>query len=441
MNLLYSLRIALLIVVVVGLTIISVLLYQHELFFSLMFSVLSILGLLVYACYMMNRSTKFVMRMVESIRYNDFLLSFSTTNKNTVEQRLRKEINRVVTDYRDKQALQEERYHYYETLLDTVDCCLIVADKEGCIHWMNKGAVYELHGHYIHSLEELNVFNKELSNILTTLPPGEVKVVKLYREDFIQDMAVTITVYHNSQKEFRLINLKNIRSVLEENEMEAWQKLIHVLTHEIMNSMAPIISLSDSLSQSLMNPDRDEEEDKLISDGMSIINRRTKGMQSFVTNYRKLAYLPSPTLQQVRIGDLLFDIRKLFPNDTVTYTYEIEDENFVLRIDRAQIEQVLINLLKNAKEACENQPQPQVSIATHYQAEKRIFHLTITDNGLGILPNVIERIYVPFFTTKNGGSGIGLSLCKQVMALHGGSILVSNVEPQGASFVLKFLCR
>lgn len=102
MNLLYSLRIALLIVVVVGLTIISVLLYQHELFFSLMFSVLSILGLLVYACYMMNRSTKFVMRMVESIRYNDFLLSFSTTNKNTVEQRLRKEINRVVTDYREK---------------------------------------------------------------------------------------------------------------------------------------------------------------------------------------------------------------------------------------------------------------------------------------------------------------------------------------------------
>lgn len=441
MNLFYSLRIALLIVVVMALTVASVLFYQNGLYFSLLFSVLGIVGLMVYACYMLHHSTKLVMRMIDSIRYNDFLLSFSTKEKNTMEERLKREINQVVTDFRQKQANQEERYHYYETLLDTVDCSLIVADKDQRIHWMNKAAVYDLLGHYIHSLEELNVFNKELSGILANLPPGEVKVVKLYREDFIQDMAVTITIYNTPQKEFRLINLKNIRSVLEENELEAWQKLIHVLTHEIMNSIAPIISLSDTLSISLKNPNRDEDEDEMISQGMRVINRRSKGMQSFVTNYRKLAYLPSPTLMPIRIGDLLADIRNLYPNGPVIYTYELEDEDFVLRIDRSQIEQVLINLLKNAKEACEDQPHPEIRIATHFQADKRIFHLSVTDNGLGILPNVMERIYVPFFTTKNSGSGIGLSLCKQVMALHGGSISVSNVKPHGASFVLKFLCR
>ena len=141
------------------------------------------------------------------------------------------------------------------------------------------------------------------------------------------------------------------------------------------------------------------------------------------------------------IGELIGDIRKLFLSSSVRYIYKVEDEDLKLMIDRSQIEQVLINLLKNAKEACEDQPHPEIRIATHFQADKRIFHLSVTDNGLGILPNVMERIYVPFFTTKNSGSGIGLSLCKQVMALHGGSISVSNVEPHGASFVLKFLCR
>lgn len=441
MNGFYTLRMILLLLVVIGLSIASVLFYQYKLYFCLLFTGLGILLFMAYACYLLHHSTSLILRMVESLRYNDFSLSFSTQEGKTLEQRLRREINEVVTDFRQKQASQQERYQYYETLLDTVDSSLIVSDIAQRIHWMNKAAVYDLFGHQIHSLEELNVFNENLSELLATLQPDEVKLVKFYREDFIQDMAVTVTLYSTPKEEFRLYNLKNIRSVLEENELEAWQKLIHVLTHEIMNSIAPIISLSDTLANRLRDPDRNEDDDEMIAQGMGVIHRRSKGMQGFVTNYRKLAYIPPPTLNAVRIGDMLSDISKLFPNGSVTYVYEVEDEDFMLRIDRSQIEQVLINLLKNAKEACENRPHPEIRISTHYQREKRIFQLVVTDNGIGILPTVQERIFVPFFTTKSTGSGIGLSICKQIMTLHGGSISVNSGEQGGTSFMLRFLCR
>lgn len=441
MNNFHTLRMVLLMLIVIGLSVTSVLFYQHKLYFCLLFTLLGIMLLITYACYLLHHSTSLILRMVESLRYNDFSLSYSIQKGKSLEQRLRQVINEVVTDFRQKHTSQQERYQYYETLLDTVDSSLIVSDTAQRIHWMNKAAIYDLFGHQIHSLKELNVFNEELSGLLATLQPGEVKVVKLYREDYIQNMAITVTVYSSPQKEFRLYNLKNIRSVLEENELEAWQKLIHVLTHEIMNSIAPIISLSDTLANRLRDPDRNEDDDEMIAQGMGVIHRRSKGMQGFVTNYRKLAYIPAPTLNLVRIGDMLSDISKLFPNSSVTYIYEVEDENFMLRIDRSQIEQVLINLLKNAKEACENQPHPEIRISTHYQQEKHIFQLVVSDNGIGILPTVQERIFVPFFTTKSTGSGIGLSICKQIMTLHGGSISVNSGEQDGTSFMLRFLCR
>lgn len=442
MNIFHTLRLIAVILVVAALSVVSLYFYQYRLYFCLLFTGLGIVVLIACACRWQQRSTKLILRMVESLRYNDFALSFSSGTPQTPIEQLRWEINEVITDFRRKLAAQQEQYRYYETLLDTVDCCLIVTDKAQRIRWMNKAAVYDLLGHAIHSTEELGPLNPDFPHLLATLLPGEVKVIRLHREDFIQDMAATVTVYTTSEEEFRLINLKNIRSVLEENEVEAWQKLIHVLTHEIMNSIAPIVSLSDTLADRLTEADRNRHDDEMISQGMKAIHRRSKGLQEFVTNYRKLAYLTPPTLNPVRIGELLGDLRKLYPDGSITYTYHIEDENFILWIDRVQVEQVLINLLKNAAEACEGRSRPRVRITTLYQPEKRIFRLTVADNGCGILPTVQEKIFVPFYTTKTTGSGIGLSLCKQIMTLHGGSISVVSKEAEGgAAFILKFLYR
>lgn len=441
MNRFYTLRIVLLMLALIGVSVMSVFFYQYGLYFCLLFTGLAIVLLIFYICHFQQRNTKLILRMVESLRYNDFSLSFSIEQKNTLENNLRKEINEAITNFRKQLSEQQEHGLFYETLLDTVDSCILIVDPQGQIQWMNQTAIQELLGHTIHSLDELNVLNKELSVQIKELTPGKVKVVRLYKEDFIQEMVVTITHYATNKEKLRLIHLKNLRSILEENEMEAWQKLIRVLTHEIMNSITPIISLSDTLCDRITQKDRTEYENEMIYQGMKTIHRRSKGLLEFVKNYRQLSRLSAPMLVPVRIGDILGDIRKLYPNTGIKYIYQIENEEQILMWDRSQMEQVLINLLKNATEACEGRSNPEVCITTHYQKDKQLFQLTVTDNGCGILPEVLDKIFVPFFTTKPKGSGIGLSLCKQIVNNHGGSISVSSETNKGTSFVLKFLCK
>ena len=255
----------------------------------------------------------------------------------------------------------------------------------------------------------------------------------------MQDMAVAITDYSTMDAELRLVNLRNIRSVLEKNEMEAWQKLVRVLTHEIMNSITPIISLSDTLCERALQ--QGLEEDSIVLQGMQTIHRRSKGLLGFVENYRKLSRLSSPVLAPVTVGELVGDIKKLFLSADVHYIYKVEDEQLKLMVDRSQIEQVLINLLKNAGEACMGQPHPEVVLETSYQPEKHIFQLSVTDNGCGIMPEVLDKVFIPFFTTKPSGSGIGLSLCKQIMTLHGGTIQVTSEEGMGSCFTLKLVVK
>ena len=413
--------------------------YESELYFCLFFACVWVLILIAYVVASYSENTRRLGRMIESIRHGDFSLSYSINRHSRMEKRLVEDINEVMADLRSKISAQEERYRYYETLLDTVDTCMLVTDKEGKVMWMNQSAVKELCGYAIHQLDELKGLNSDFPVILAALQPGEVKVVRIYKEELMQDMAVTVTEYSTNYADLRLINLKNIRSILEENEMEAWQKLVRVLTHEIMNSITPIISLSDTLCDRAIQQGMEEE--SLMLQGMKTIHRRSKGLLNFVENYRKLSRLSSPVLAPVKVGELLGDIKKLFSSTGVTYIYKVEDENRKLMIDRSQMEQVLINLLKNAGEACMGQPNPEVVIETSYEKEKHIFRLSVKDHGCGILPEVQERIFIPFFTTKPTGSGIGLSLCKQIMSLHGGSIRVMSEKGKGSCFMLKLVVK
>ena len=414
--------------------------YEHELYFCALFLCLFLLAGVFFLAYSPTVAIRRWGRMVEAIRYGDFSLNFATDKRQSPEeQQMIEDINEVMAQLRVRLTEKEERFKYLETLLDTVDTSMLIVDKLGYVQWMNRAGVQELCGHTIHHLDELQVLNRDFPSVLESLQPGEVKVVRIYKEEMMQDMAVTVTDYSNNRVDLRLVNLKNIRSVLEENEMEAWQKLVRVLTHEIMNSITPIISLSDTLCERAVQQGMDES--SLMLQGMQTIHRRSKGLLNFVENYRKLSRLSSPMLAPVSVGDLLGDIKKLFASSKVQYVYRIEDESRVLMADRSQMEQVLINLLKNATEACVEQEHPEVVVATSYDQEKRIFRLSVTDNGCGILPEVLDRIFIPFFTTKPTGSGIGLSLCKQIMTLHGGSLQVTSEVGKGSCFTLKLVIK
>ena len=417
----------------------SYLFYEHELYFCVFFS--CVLALVIMACLVSiyYSSIRRMERVIGSIRHGDFMLNFSAAGRSEVERKMVESLNEVILRFRTDLSEKQEKHQYFETLLDTVDTSMLVADKQGVVMWMNRAGVQDLCGHAIHQLDELKVLNPDFPLLLSTLQPGEVKVIRIYKEEVMQDLAVTVTEYSTPAADLRLINLKNIRSILEENEMEAWQKLVRVLTHEIMNSITPIISLSDTLCERAIQQGMEEE--SLMLQGMKTIHRRSKGLMVFVENYRKLSRLSTPMLAPVEVGELLGDIKKLFPSSKVRYIYKVEDESRKLMIDRSQMEQVLINLLKNAGEACMDQPNPEVLVETDYQAENHIFRLSVTDNGCGILPEVVDRIFIPFFTTKPTGSGIGLSLCKQIMTLHGGSIRVKSELGKGSCFTLKLVVK
>lgn len=225
-------------------------------------------------------------------------------------------------------------------------------------------------------------------------------------------------------------------AVVAEAETNAWQKLIRVLTHEIMNSIAPIISLSETVTDRAVSNGMNERDYGIMLQAMQTIHRRSKGLLDFVENYRKLTRIPMPTLRLFLIASLFDDLQSLYPPGNVVYSFSVRPTDLKLYADRSMVEQVLINLLKNATEACCDCSFPQVSVKAFRQEGVPV--ITVTDNGCGIVAEVLDKVFVPFFTTKQGGSGIGLSVCRQIMSRHRGNIRVSSVEGEGTVFTLQF---
>ncbi|MDR1169527.1 MAG: HAMP domain-containing histidine kinase [Prevotellaceae bacterium] len=224
-------------------------------------------------------------------------------------------------------------------------------------------------------------------------------------------------------------------SIVSKAETEAWQKLIRVMTHEIMNSVAPIISLSETITDQA-GEDLNEERYRECMAAMQSIHRRSKWLLDFVENYRALTRIPSPVMRQFHINELFGDIRNLFARETTPVSFYARPADIRIYADRSLMEQVLINLIKNALEACRNTAAPLISVYAFSDKGKSV--ITVTDNGRGIVPEVLDRIFVPFFTTRHGGSGIGLSLCRQIISRHNGTISVISEPDVKTVFTIRF---
>lgn len=385
-------------------------------------------------------------QLIEAIRTRDFSLQYSLDHLRGEERNLAEQINEVVNEFRETTLLQEAKYQYFGTMLDTINAFLIVADEQGKVHWMNRAAVDGLCGFSIHHLHDLQVLDGTLPEMMMQLKPGLQKLVQLETKTNEvaagkkaldagnqhagkADFVLSVVNFFNKGFAYRLYTLQNVQPVIQKNETDAQQQLVRVLTHEIMNSLTPIISLADTLCEGV-EQDTLEHDDLLMA--LQAINRRSNGLLQFVENYRKLQRISKPQFEDVRIGDLVADLQHLYPDSI--FHYEIENEDQRLQMDCSQIEQVLINLLKNAQEAVEKEESPYIRLTTHLSSNKRDFIISITDNGKGILPEVMERIFVPFFTTKTSGSGIGLSICKQIVTLHGGTITASSKPGDKTTF-------
>ncbi|MDH6312208.1 signal transduction histidine kinase [Parabacteroides sp. PFB2-10] len=259
------------------------------------------------------------------------------------------------------------------------------------------------------------------------------------------DLNVSFPIQPGKEYEKQLIEAMNealsafrdrlYQSVVSEAETEAWQKLIRVLTHEIMNSIAPIISLSETVTERAEQNGMNEKDYEIMLQAIRTIHRRSKGLLDFVENYRKLTRIPVPVLQPFSVKPLFQDIQELLYAEQITFTYNVKPDTLRMNADRSLIEQVLLNLIKNAAEACKEVENPTIELEAYQREGKTV--LTVFDNGEGIVAEALDKVFVPFFTTKTGGSGIGLSICRQIINRHGGTIAVDSMQGKGTLFTLK----
>lgn len=400
------------------------LLAKEQLWFSALV-VMSFLLITVFNLYrMQTQHITLMKRLTESIRFNDLTQTYVMPMKSKLMQEMSHELTGSLQQLKSRLLEDEVRHQYYESLLDKVDTAVIVIERSGQVEWMNRAA---------HLLWK---DRSQMPEVLAAAMMPDIQIVQVEKDGQTLEMAVSSTVFSAQGKERLLISFKNIHSVLERNEMDAWQKLIRVLTHEIMNSITPILSLSETLGEREIPVHVTEKEYKIMHQAMQTIQRRSKGLLDFVENYRRLTRLPVPVLTEVPVKELFSDLRKLFPDHYITF--ELKHPDIILKVDRTQIEQVLINLIKNSKEATAVTLTPQIRIWCEKNNVTHQIIFNIRDNGEGILPEVIDKVFVPFFTTKQTGSGIGLSLCKQIMNQHRGSIFAVSEFGKGSCFTLVF---
>ena len=382
------------------------------------------------------RNVKDMKRLVDAIRFTELNISFRPAVKKGLPEEMAQIMEESIMQFRRRLMQTQTEQMFYDTLLQRIDSGIMVLNKHGDIEWINKTAVDMFGKPQPRKLRDMEHVLSGMPEMLDELVPGEVKLLTVSKDGIPVRVAVTVSYLLIADgKDLKLISFKNIHSALEEHESDAWRKLISVLTHEIMNSITPIQSLSETLSEETAV--YNENRYAVMHQAMQIIHRRSKGLVDFVKNYRQLTRIPAPVIGSIPVKEMIKDIYHLLKAGNINFSYTIKPQDIQLLADRSQIEQTLINLIKNAWEACVDMPQPMVHIEIFLNEYQKPV-ITVSDNGLGILPDVMDRIFVPFFTTKTGGSGIGLTICRQIMNLHHGSIAIESEVDKGTRVTLRF---
>lgn len=389
----------------------------------------------------LDKTNRELATFLQSIRFSEFTNTFRIDEMGGTYNELSKAFNEVMQDFQKVRAEKEESFHYLQTIVQNIDVSVIAYGADGNIELINKTAKKLFQLSSIKNIKALEPLSMELVNTLLTIRPGENKLVKVqYEDDFLQ-LAIYATTIKVKDKLIYLVTIKDIQNVLEEQETEAWQKLIRVLTHEIMNSITPIASLSSTLDLMLKGMVEESGDGVLqiekesvneIQEALQTINKRSTGLLYFVNTYRNLTRIPKPDFKLCKVKELFDNIENLMEEEVqrcgIKLVVKVEPESLEFTADEQLIEQVLINLLKNAIHALNNQPDARIQLLGYLNKRGRIT-LQVIDNGPGILKEVLDKIFIPFFTTKPSGSGIGLSLSKQILRLHNATI-TAHSEPE-----------
>ncbi|TSD66926.1 HAMP domain-containing histidine kinase [Inquilinus sp. KBS0705] len=387
-----------------------------------------------------------VNQFVESIHYRDFSRHFDVRKAPNELKPLRKGFNDINTTFKLISRERETQYHYLQKILELVDTGILSYEQEtGETGWINEAFKTLIGIPYLKTIHSLEKREPILYKDITTLKPGDAKVMSITREQQQVKMLVTASIMRSDEKMYKLIAFQNVSEALDETESKAWSKLLNVMTHEIMNSVAPISSLADTLKNRLESPDiassiqsADLED---ISLGIDTIKRRSEGLLKFTESYRSLNKITKLDTTKVLVRNMFENLASLMRPTLEKKNIELEiilrDPALAIELDSNLVDQVMINLLVNAIEAVKDREEARITLSAEVQSNSKTL-VKVTDNGLGMPHELLDKIFIPFFSTRKTGSGIGLSLCKQIMLLHKGNIQVQSTEGKGSTFILTF---
>ena len=419
--------------------------WGRELYVTTIFGALGVMAAVSILWAESRRAYRMMQLLLESLSAKDYSIAFSEASRRSADiDALARSINGIVDSYKQREMEVQTQLSYLETLLGNIDTALIVTTPEGSVEWANRATTQLLLDYVPRHIDELATLDSALPDTLRLMRPGHTAQLHLRKGTADEaHLVASVSIYTTGQRTLHIYSIRNIREVLEENEMESWQKLIRVLTHEIMNSLTPIISLSETLEEYLpeelsssefSEKTESTESTALLRQGLQTIHRRSGGLLEFMKNYRKVALVPQPLCSDVKAEELVSALMPLFiSTEHITYRFALQHPDRLLHIDRTQMEQVLINLLKNAAES----GATKVSLTAEFTPNGRHIQFRVTDNGAGFAPEALQHLFTPFFTTKQGGQGIGLALCKQMVNNHGGTITAQSVEGADTCFTVK----
>lgn len=396
-----------------------------------------------------TRSNNELAKFILAVKYRDFSQQFNENHTNPSLKELHHAFNQINKTFRELNSEKEGQYQYLQTILELIDTGIISYNQQGEVAWVNESFKQTMELPYLKNIHALGKRNEALYQAILALRSGDNQVLKLTVGKKAMQLLLSATRFKLHGQELTLVAFKNVSTALAETEAEAWQKLLRVMTHEIMNSVAPIASLADTLRKHVRLEKKALAEpvsypcDLLddVDEGIGIIQSRSEGLLKFAQTYRNFSKITKPILTTVYVQELFNSIGGLLKaqldEQRIRLVIAVTPPDLVLQADTHLMEQVLINLVLNAAKAVGGRGNPQIQLlAKRDENERAVFE--VIDNGTGIPPELIDSIFIPFFTTHKDGSGIGLSLAKQIMLLHKGSIQVQSVENEGSVFRLQF---
>ena len=405
-----------------------------------------IIGQLVELYRFTSQTNRKLTRFLESVKYSDFLSGFANDNKlGRSFRELNTAFNEVLEAFRNTRTEKEEHWQYLNTIVQQVRTGIISFDPDGQVQLMNTNAKRFIGIASLKNVNELADTNPKLYQALMEVQSGKSTLYKSGNEYLLTLQATELRIRGNTVK---LVTLQNIQNELQKQELDAWQNLTRVLRHEIMNSITPISSLTSTLRE-ILDHDMTKVENHYelqsegaedLREGLTTIENRSKGLIKFIDAYREYTSLPQPKIKSIRVKDLLEKVAQFMKPELkktpIQFGYHCESEYITIQGDEEMIEQVLINLIKNAMEALEQVENPRIELNGSFH--DNAVSIEVIDNGSGIIPEAIERIFIPFFTTKKTGSGIGLALSRQIMQMHNGSLTVKSEPDVKTVFTLNF---